>query len=185
VLFALVVTLFAVTWFAAPAQSHSQLVSSSPAEGATVEEPTTVSLVFNEDLIQVGSEVSVTDADGTTTVLVPTYPEPTTLAADLPALAAGPASVAWRVVSADGHPIEGVLSFTVTVAPEPEPSPSPSPSVTETSSVEPTPSPAPSVSVMPISAPEPSGGLPAWLWVALIVAVLAAASAAVVTSRRR
>jgi methionine-rich copper-binding protein CopC len=184
-LFALVAAVTVLSSLASPAASHSELVSSAPAEGSTVEDPTAVSLVFNEALLEVGSELSVTDASGAVTLLSPTYPEPTTLAAQLPALAAGTATVTWRVVSADGHPIEGVLSFQVTNARQPEPSPSASPNASASASPQSTPSPEPSASAMPVGAPEPSGGLPAWLWLALIVAVLAAAGAAVVTSRRR
>jgi methionine-rich copper-binding protein CopC len=168
---------------ATPASSHSALVSSTPTEGQTVDAPQQVSLVFNEALIEVGSELSVSDAAGVVTALVPTYPSPETLAAELPALAAGVASVAWRVVSADGHPIEGVLTFTV--ADPPDATPSPSSTATATTERSPEPSPSPSVSIVPISAPETSGGLPAWLWIALVAAVLAAGAVAVVTSRRR
>jgi methionine-rich copper-binding protein CopC len=176
----LVLTAFAVSALATPASGHSALVSSNPAEGESVEAPASVSLVFNEALIEVGSELSVTDASGATTVLTPTYPEPTTLVALLPALAAGPASVTWRVVSADGHPIDGILTFTVTPT-----TTTPVASPPAETSPEPAPSPSPSVSIMPISAPASSGGLPAWLWAALVFAVLAAGVVAMATSRRR
>lgn len=183
--FALCVALIAATVIVAgalPAASHSELVASMPAQDAVVESPTEVSLTFNEELIQAGSEVSVTDSAGVTTVLEPSYPEPATLAANLPTLAAGTASVSWRVVSADGHPIEGVLTFSVTV-----PEPSPSASVTPSPQPEePEPSPSPSVSIVPISQPPAaSGGIPPWMWIALVVAVVAATAVAVVTSRRR
>lgn len=183
-LVALVVPIVVASAYAGalPAASHSELVSAVPAQDAVVEAPTEVRLTFNEELIQAGSDVSVTDSAGDTTVLVPTYPEPATLTASLPALAAGTASVQWRVVSADGHPIEGVLSFTVV-----QPEPSPSASVTPTSEQEdPAPSPSPSASAVPISQPQDAaGGIPPWMWVALIAAVVAATAVAVVTSRRR
>jgi methionine-rich copper-binding protein CopC len=179
----LVAAAFALVGLGAPASAHSALVSSTPTEGGSVEAPTHVSLVFNEALLEAGTEVSVTDASGATTVLTPTYPEPTTLVASLPALAPGGASVAWRVVSADGHPIEGVLSFTVT-APSAPPADD-SPSADAATTAQPSASPSPSASIMPISAPANSGGLPAWLWAALVIAVLAAAGVAVATSRRR
>ena len=179
----LVVAAMVVVAIAAPASAHSALVSSTPAEGASVESPATVTLVFNEALLEVGSDVSVTDANGVVTPLSPAYPEPATLVASLPVLAAGVASVTWRVVSEDGHPVEGVLSFTVASAPAPSPSPEP-PASTD-ASPEPTPTPSPSVSITPISAPASSGGLPAWLWAALVLAVLAAGGVAVATSRKR
>lgn len=164
-----------VALLATPASAHSQLLSSSPAPGEAVETPTTVTFVFNEALIVAGTEVSVTDAAGEVLPLTPSYPEPTTVSVELPRLPDGAATVAWRVVSADGHPIEGVLD--IVVANPPEPSPSPEPSTAS-------PSPSPSPEVTDTALDEASGGLPVWLVIALAVIVVAAIGAAVVVRRR-
>lgn len=176
----LVAALSAVLFVSAPVSAHSQLLSSSPAPGDTIATPSTVTLVFNEALIEVGTELSVTDASGAVFTLAGMYPEPPTLSAELPRLADGPAQIAWRVVSADGHPIEGVID--VTVANPPEPSPSPSPIVTEEPVATPSPEPTPSFAPAPV--PDAAGGVPSWLWLALLVVVLAAAALAVIARRR-
>lgn len=170
-----------VALLATPASAHSQLLSSSPAPGEAVETPTTVTFVFNEALIDAGTEVSVTDAAGEVLPLTPSYPEPTTVSVELPRLPDGAATVAWRVVSADGHPIEGVLDIVVANPPEPSSSPSPSPSP-EPSTASPSPSPSPEVTDTALD--EASGGLPVWLVIALAVIVVAAIGAAVVVRRR-
>jgi len=176
-----------VALLATPASAHSQLLSSSPAPGEAVETPTTVTFVFNEALIDAGTEVSVTDAAGEVLPLTPSYPEPTTVSVELPRLPDGAATVAWRVVSADGHPIEGVLDIVVANPPEPSPSPEPSTSPEPSPSPEPStasPSPSPSPEVTDTALDEASGGLPVWLVIALAVIVVAAIGAAVVVRRR-
>lgn len=179
-----------VAFTALPALAHTRLLDSTPAEGDTVTEPAQVTLTFNEALIVEGTAMVVTDAAGVSTPLEPTFPTPDVVAAELPDLANGVASVAWRVVSADGHPVEGVVTFTVD---------NPEPVVTPSSTVEPTSSPEPSVSASPVVtthvtvSPEPGadgagagfgGGIPAWLWAALIVVVVGGAVYGVVTVRR-
>lgn len=179
----LVAAACAIFFVSAPVVAHSQLLSSSPAPGDTIETPSTVTLVFNETLIEAGTEISVADASGGAAVaLTATYPEGNTLAAGIPRLADGPAQITWRVVSADGHPIEGVID--VTVANPPEPSPSPTPSPTPSATVDPTPSPEPSPSLTPAPVPDAAGGVPSWLWLALLAVVLAAAALAMVVRRR-
>ena len=167
---------------AVPAFAHTVLISSNPAEGALVEAPTHVELVFSEALLDVGSEISVLAADGAQTELTVTHPAPETAAAELPALAPGPAVVAWRVVAGDGHPVEGTLTFEVTAPAPAEPSADPQPLVTTSPSV----SPSPALVATPVSVePEPAGGIPAWLWAALISVVVVATCVAMATSKRR
>lgn len=168
------------------AGAHSQLTGSEPAAGSTVESPTEVVLAFNEELLQVGTQLTLTDAEGVEHVLEPRYPEPHLAAADLPAVPAGATSLVWRVVSADGHPIEGVLEFVVTV-PEPVATSSagPSPSPPPTAPQDETPSPSPTVLPSNVPMPEQSGGVPVWLWLALAAAVAAATGIAVWSARNR
>ena len=103
---------------AAPAWAHSQLDASNPADGASVAtSPPAVSLTFNED-VQAGFTVitligpdgkdyhsgNVTETDQTVTVNA------------LPLGPAGVYQIGYRVVSADGHPVSGKTSFTLTAA---------------------------------------------------------------------
>jgi hypothetical protein len=148
-----------------------------------------VVLTFNEELLQLGSQLNVTDAQGVVHELEPRYPEPHIAAGDLGELPAGATSLSWRVVSADGHPIEGVLDFVVTVSeelPSAEPLPSETPEVTATPSV----SPSATALVTPpipnnVPMPEQLGGVPPWLWAALVVAVAGASAIAVWSARKR
>jgi methionine-rich copper-binding protein CopC len=99
-----------------PASAHDELVSSSPAAGAALDPaPSEVTLSYSDNVLEVGVEVSVTDAGGTQWVSgAPVVDGPnvsTPLASDMPA---GSYTVEWRVVSSDGHPISGTIPFTVT-----------------------------------------------------------------------
>ena len=100
---------------ASPAQAHGALVSSTPEDGARLErEPTSVRLAFDESLRE-PAYVVVTAPDGrrisqaTPQVLDNRVIEPVT-----PAGQAGTYTVAYRVVSVDGHAVTGELSYTVT-----------------------------------------------------------------------
>ena len=118
-----VLTAVIVGW-ALPAAAHAVLVSSSPAPGATVTSPASVSLTFDDPLLDIGARISVLDSQGVDHAAGAAYfPEPTTIRVDVLPLDPGAYTAEWRVVADDGHPIEGTLPFTV-VAASPEPSPS-------------------------------------------------------------
>jgi copper resistance protein C len=97
------------------AVAHAELIDSDPKDGATVKTlPDEVVLEFSEE---VGSPafVDVAAADGTKV----TDGDPQVLGAkvEAPLAADGPSgtyTIAYRVVSADGHPISGELTFEVT-----------------------------------------------------------------------
>lgn len=191
---------------AAPAASaHTDLTSSTPAEGATVGQLDEVSLTFTSTLLDIGAELSLVDAEGTTTALEPTFPAPDTVAAAVDTdLAAGAAQLVWRVVAEDGHPLEGVVDFTVasddsSATPEPTsdasvtPAVTPSPagvptddaSATATPTAAPadasaTPSPSPSA-----TATDDDPAIPAWGWVLIAIVVLGSAATAVAIAARR
>ncbi|WP_159620922.1 copper resistance CopC family protein [Ruania rhizosphaerae] len=108
---------------AAPASAHSALISSDPEDGAVLDTPPTeLVLTFNEDILEMGTSIQVTGPDGAEAAEgdpVLNGPEVTQpLAADL---AAGEYTMIWRVVSADGHPIDGELTFTATAGTGEEP----------------------------------------------------------------
>jgi copper transport protein len=108
---------------AAPASAHASLVSSDPAEGAVLEEaPDTVTLTFDEPVSVVDDGIQAYDATGES-LDIDAGARDEVVTADLPGgLDDGTYIVAWRVVSSDGHPIAGSLTFHVgapseTVAP--------------------------------------------------------------------
>lgn len=94
--------------------AHSVLVSSNPADGATVKTvPAQVTLTFNEDIDPKLLQVVLTGPDakpvgGTPTATGATVSTPVTRQAGN-----GTYKVVFRVVSADGHPISDALSFVV------------------------------------------------------------------------
>ena len=111
----LVISLFLI----APASAHTSLVSSSPESGAVLSEvPAEVRLKFNESLLLVDSKnpnrIEVVNGIGQVVsgMTVVEGPEIFT-ALDLSLEPSGEYSVKYRVVSADGHPVEGEYQFTV------------------------------------------------------------------------
>lgn len=107
-----VVALFAT---AVPASAHDKLISSDPASDQKLAEaPAEVSLTFSADVLDMGAAVVVSDADGTEWVsAVPTVDGPTVTAVLDPGMPDAGYEIRWRVVSSDGHPISGVVPFTV------------------------------------------------------------------------
>ncbi len=174
----------AVILAAAPASAHTSLIDVQPGEGDTVREGATVSLTFSDDLLDLGTEMIVTDSSGEPVSLDVQRPEPATVAAALPALATGPVTVSWRVVAGDGHPIEGTLTY-VAEGPEPSVSDPTSPSASASAQVPPV-----TASMSPSPSPQPSGeigngGLSTAGWFGIGVVILAAAGVGVLAKNRR
>ena len=102
---------------AGPAAAHARLVRAVPADGTTLQTaPSRVSLVFDEEMrppstIVVTGPAGVEVQRGTVAVADDTA----TVAVQL--TATGTYRVAFRVVSADGHPVTGVTSFGFRTAP--------------------------------------------------------------------
>lgn len=98
---------------AAPAQAHASLVASSPEDGASVATlPDEVSLTFSQE-VRAPAYVVVTGPGGDLAAGDPAIDGDTVTQA----VTAGPAgdySLTFRVVSSDGHPITGEVTFTVT-----------------------------------------------------------------------
>ncbi|MEX0914160.1 MAG: copper resistance CopC family protein [Demequina sp.] len=133
-----------------PAMAHTQLADSSPAEGETVTSLDVVRLEFSGDLLDIGAGLRIQHGTGGETQLDVEFPEPTVVAAEVPELADGEHTLVWRVVSSDGHPIEGVIEFSVVT-----PAPTVEPSTPQQPSFEPEP-PAPSATAgSPSASPLP------------------------------
>lgn len=109
-----------------PAFAHDQLVGYDVQVDANDGSATAVILSFNNEIMDVGAEILVTDpsggdaAGGAPTVAGRDVTQP--LASHL---SDGEYRIDWRVVSSDGHPISGALILVIeagtgTVAPAPE-----------------------------------------------------------------
>lgn len=176
-----------------PASAHTQLIGVDPIDGATVGEGTAVTLTFSEDLLAIGAEFTITDGLGTATTLDATFPTAASVQVVLPGLAPGTATLAWRVVAGDGHPVEGSLAYVSDAETVIPPSTPASPAVNPTDSPAAGPSSAVSaspVAVSPSAAPsaaasESSGFNKVALWIAILAAVLASSVAIIAAKRRR
>ena len=108
---------FLLVMYALPAGAHSALVSSVPSADATVVDfPMEVVLNFNEELMIVGDQnpnkVEVFDDQGAL-VSGGTVVKGASIATPVGITGNGAFSVKYRVVSKDGHVVEGSYSFNV------------------------------------------------------------------------
>jgi copper transport protein len=101
----------------APAFFHATLLSSEPAAKSTLTtSPTRIRLVFSEEIEPSLGRIRLVGPDGNVVTLVQAGDphDVSALIAPIPSpLASGVYRVQWRIVSEDGHPIDGAYSFTV------------------------------------------------------------------------
>ncbi|MFI6927020.1 copper resistance protein CopC [Nonomuraea spiralis] len=105
----------AAVGFAPSAQAHNVLVGSDPKDGAALSaSPARVTLVFDQAVRQGYAQVGVTGADGSS------YADGTAeVSAERvsvkvkPLPAGGSYVVGYRILSADGHPVTGSISFSL------------------------------------------------------------------------
>ena len=103
-----------------PAFAHAQLLSSQPANGASLPTADEIVLTFNEEinpdfvqLVATGPDGDILDGEAVVAGAVLTQPiRPGTN---------GEHAVTYRVVSADGHPVSGEVTFTLTDTQDAEP----------------------------------------------------------------
>ncbi len=113
---AFLAAVFAVTgglaWLGAvPASALAHLVRAVPGDGATVTTaPGRVRLVFDEN-VRTPAAVVVTGPSGTRVEQGPVQVLDNTASVRVHVMAAGRYTVAFRVVSADGHPVSAQTSF--------------------------------------------------------------------------
>ena len=172
---------------ATPAFAHTRLQSSDPADGSKVAAaPESVSLRFNEDLQAEFVTVSVVGPDGTQ------YQKGGASAAGGQVTSAvsplGPAGIyeiGYRIVSDDGHPVTGRVSFTLTSPGSGGALPTPSAALPSAAATAPVPAPAPAA-VDPQANTQQSEGAPVWPWlVGAVVLVGAGAAVALRLGRQR
>ncbi|MGW2014484.1 copper resistance CopC family protein [Streptomyces sp. NPDC001927] len=104
-----------------PASAHTDLVSSTPEQGASLDAPPpSIRLTFSDEMAERYAKVALTAPDGTQAGQGgPEVEGKSAILAVKPGLGAGQYTVGYRVVSADGHPVTGSYSFTVKAAPTP------------------------------------------------------------------
>ena len=97
---------------ASPASAHNTLTSTNPADQVTVQSaPQAVVLTFDEPANAMGTQVVVTGPSGQVQQGQPRLVDKTITEDLRPRAPAGTYTVAWRVTSADGHPVSGTFSF--------------------------------------------------------------------------
>ena len=110
-----------VLLLASPGSAHAELVKTTPANGQRLETaPAKVTLAFSESVNLLEDGISLLNSHGATV----STPDPTvdghTVTWPMPKhLRNGPYVVTWRVISSDGHPVDGASSFGVGTAPAP------------------------------------------------------------------
>lgn len=159
------------------AAAHTSLVVSDPPDGAILSgPPDSVTFTFDEPLLPGTSTLVINQVDGSVAAAAQVEPSGATVAIDWPAeLGPGSYQVAYRVVSADGHPVSGAIWIEVA-----EPAAAGMASIAST---EPSKSP-------PASAPAAVGTAESAAWApelvaAIAVSLLALGIALVVLLRRR
>ncbi len=105
-------------WSSVPAFAHAALVSSDPKDGAVLDRPPRrITLEFDDPISRKFNFVAVSGPGGATYQSDSPQVLGNKLTQRLADLGpAGTYEVAWRVVSADGHPVSGTLKFTTRAA---------------------------------------------------------------------
>lgn len=185
----LLALLFAVL---APAivAAHAELVTATPADGATVEgTPPELAATFTEPLLP-DSTLSIRDGAGTRLAVGGVDPadERRLVIDPVPALAAGTYEMRWSAFTADGHLERGTWSFTVTDPPPSDPpataAPTEAPSASPAPSASDAPSPSPDASSTPAPS-DPAGGDGAAILLPILAALAIVGGGALLLLGRR
>lgn len=101
---------------AAPALAHDQLIDAS-IDASDTGEATALRLTYSDNVLATGLEIQITDAAGKeVTDGLPAAEQREVIQRMKAPLADGSYVAVWRVVSSDGHPIEGGFTFDVSDA---------------------------------------------------------------------
>lgn len=161
-LIALAVTGVALLGTATPALAHNVIIGSDPAQNASLATgPSKVSLTFDQYVQGADvNQIAVTGPNGGQWAEGPISVVNNVISAPLRPLGpAGKYTVGYRVLSADGHPVTGEVSFTLTTAGTGTPA-----------TVDAARSPGSAAQAAPASS---STGIPIWVWIAGAVVLLA------------
>ncbi|WP_063780733.1 copper resistance CopC family protein [Nonomuraea sp. SBT364] len=100
--------------FTTPARAHNVLVGSDPADGATLAAPPgRITLVFDQPARQGYAQIGVTGGDGSPWADGAAVVSAEKVSVAVKPLPAGRYVVGYRILSSDGHPVTGKISFTV------------------------------------------------------------------------
>ena len=167
----------AVPWIGtSPASAHDALGGATPAAGSTLTvAPAEVRLTFAEPPTPDGLALAVTGPDGSSVATgAPSVQANQVVRALAPLTRSGTYTVAYRVVSADGHPVTGSYTFVLALAASPSATSGSAPAAN------PTPTSAEATPAADVTGPDRTP------WVVGLVAVLAAGTVlGVVAARRR
>ncbi|WP_424348098.1 copper resistance CopC family protein [Kocuria sp. CH-021] len=171
----------------APAAAHDEVLSTSPEQNAVLETaPEQIELSYSGEIMDIGHQVLVTGPDGQSVTEGPLERDGSQVVQPLAETGSeeGTYQVVWRVVSSDGHPIEGTYTYevgdgadTTTAAPSLSNTPTEAPAGDGADS---------SAQAQDAAAPENSGDLTGWAVGATVVALaLVVIGLLAVVSRRR
>ncbi len=111
-----IIAIAAATLVASPAAAHASLIGSTPAPDAVLDRPPDVIVLrFSEPVDVVDDSIRVLDAAGAPIEVGPVRRDggDETVAVDVTTALDGTYVVAWQVISADSHSIEGAFTFSV------------------------------------------------------------------------
>lgn len=159
---AIVVACLALLGSTTPAGAHNSLISSTPQAGAVLDAaPTVIELTFDQP-IQAGQDlntIAVIGPDNGRWEAGPAQVTSTVVAAPVRPLGpAGRYRVGYRVLSADGHPVSGEITFTLA-----------RPGTGSAAPTDALPGPGPATGT-----PTADQGIPVWVWLVGAGALLAA-----------
>ena len=170
------------------ASAHSELVSSSPADGDVVTaSPSEIVLTFSAALDPKKSSIVLKDASGSKLATAGVDPaKNTVMRMTPPELAPGEYEIDWTSVATDGDLLRGKVSFTV-LQPAATPPPAPTESAAPSTVTQPTPTspPSPSPSPAPSAAPAPASASGTDVILPVIVAIVLIAALGALLLRRR
>ncbi|HEY5628419.1 MAG TPA: copper resistance CopC family protein [Candidatus Limnocylindrales bacterium] len=118
-LLALVAALLAAGLLAGTALGHAALVSSSPADGATVtaDQARSVTLTFDDALDPAKSHFELVNGSGATVATGKVGADAKTMTADGLSLDLDSYQARWTAAASDGDITRGIVSFTVSASP--------------------------------------------------------------------
>jgi len=164
---------------ASPAFAHDELVSTDPPADAVLDAlPTQITFTYSADILteEGTAVVEVTDADGASLTAGSPVVSGTDVTQALTGAASGAVTVKWRVVSSDGHPIDGTFAFTVNAA---TPTPTATPTASPASSAPATSAPATASPDATTPASDTASAASPLPWILLVVALVIVAAALV------
>ena len=169
-----------------PAAAHDEVLSTSPEQGAVLESaPEQIELSYSGEIMDIGHQVLVTGPEGQSVTEGPLERDGSQVVQPLAETGSeeGTYQVVWRVVSSDGHPIEGTYTYEVGEGADITTG---APSLSSTPTDAPTDGSDSSAQAQDAAAQEDSGGLSGWaVGATVVVLALAVIGLLGLMSRRR